>query len=203
MGPRSDGAALPAVHVQTLYSGSGVAIITQPFLVGAELEQLAEAASMDFVRALPEDLGANVVSLEILNGGRYYHVADAYQAVRGGVCGVCAVRAKRYRRAGTGAWEVEVGDPMGSIDACTSLLVGDTVVTGTTLCGTLRRLLEVCALVAACARPCRLLCLFVVGKSDFKRLSTCGRGAEGSSDPPPPSMGFPWVQTTLSNIKHG
>ena len=75
--------AKPAVKI--LYSKAGIEIVTKPFLVGAELESLSKQCSMDFIEALPAET-TDVVSLEILNGGRYYFVASAFKEVRGVEC---------------------------------------------------------------------------------------------------------------------
>ena len=126
---------------QIIYSAASVQIVTQPFLVGPELEVLALASSQDFARALPADLPADAVSLEILNGGHYYFVAPAVEAALGRPCAVSTVRAKR-RQEPTGEWRVDVWDKGGAdITTCSCVLIGDTIATGTTLMGTIRQLL--------------------------------------------------------------
>ena len=130
------------IESEILYSAAGVQIVTQPYLVGPELEALALQCSMDFVRALPADL-PSPMSLEILNGGHYYFVAPAFEAVRGTSCPVTSIRAKRGFDDATQSWKVRCWDKGGAdADECESLLVGDTVATGTTLAGTLRQHLD-------------------------------------------------------------
>jgi hypothetical protein len=126
---------------EIIYSSASVQIVTQPYLVGPELEVLALASSQDFARALPADLPADAVSLEILNGGHYYFVAPAVEAALGRPCAVSTVRAKR-RQEPTGEWRVDVWDKGGAdITTCSCVLIGDTIATGTTLMGTIRQLL--------------------------------------------------------------
>lgn len=136
------------MKVETIYSRAGVEIVTSPFLVGPELEKLAQQASCDFIRALPEDV-TDVVSLEILNGGHYYFVGPAFEEVRGVKCPISTLRAKR--RLEDGEWKVRVWDEGGEdLSNYSALLIGDTVATGTTLCGTIKVVLE---RIAAAGRP--------------------------------------------------
>ena len=149
------------MKVSTIHSPAGVEIVTQPFLVGAPLEKLAQCASEDFVRSLGPDAfpaGTTPVSLEILNDGHYYFCGAACEAVTGAPCTIATLRAKRGHNSaesyggdawhakdvpdGTTLWQSEGSDwcvriwdnkpiPAGP------LLVGDTVATGTTLAGVL------------------------------------------------------------------
>lgn len=147
-----------------IYSAAGVEIITQPFLVGKELEELALQSSTDFVRALPEDLG-NVVSLEILNGGHYYFVAPAYEAVRGTVCPVSILRAKRKFE--NGEWKVNIWDEGGTpLIGFDTILIGDTVATGTTLAYTIRAMLV--KIREAGAPPPNVMVFTIVGSISVK-----------------------------------
>eukprot|EP00937_MAST-01D_sp_MAST-1D-sp2_P005192 g5192.t1 len=133
---------MSSVPTTTLYSAAGVEIVTQPFLVGAELERLALECSKDFARALPADLPRDAVSLEILNGGHYYFVGEAVEAALGRPCRVSTIRAKR-RQEESGDWRVNVWDAGGAdVNDCSALLIGDTIATGTTLVGVLEHLLE-------------------------------------------------------------
>jgi len=149
------------MKVDTIFSQAGVQIVSSPFLVGDELEELALAASQDWVRSLPaERLVAqpDPVSLEILNGGHYYFAARAYETTTGKPCRVASLRAKRGHASaetyggpahldkdlppGTELWRATGSDwcvrlwdveplPPGPV------LVGDTIGTGTTLAGVL------------------------------------------------------------------
>jgi hypoxanthine-guanine phosphoribosyltransferase len=127
----------------TVFSEAACAIVVQPFLVGDELERLALAASRECVRALREAGNLQLddaISLEILNGGRYYFVADAVQAELGVPCAKSSVRAHRYQDTNTGEWSLRVWDWLG-LDVLARkqgpLLIGDTISTGTTLAGIL------------------------------------------------------------------
>lgn len=55
-----------------------------------------------------EALGARPVSLEILNGGRFYYMASAYTSVTGKPCRVASLRAKRKLDPTTKQWMVDV-----------------------------------------------------------------------------------------------
>lgn len=55
-----------------------------------------------------EELGDRPVSLEILNGGRYYFVASAYTSVTNKPCAVASLRAKRSFDETTQQWTVKV-----------------------------------------------------------------------------------------------
>mmetsp|Transcript_7325 Transcript_7325/g.16638 ORF Transcript_7325/g.16638 Transcript_7325/m.16638 type:complete len:315 (-) Transcript_7325:114-1058(-) len=149
------------MKVETIFSEAGVKIVASPFLVGEELEELAVATSQDWVRSLPAERLAgqpDPVSLEILNGGKYYFVSRAYEKATGKPCKVATLRAKRGHasaetyggpahldkdippgtelwRATGSDWCVRIWDveplPAGPV------LVGDTIGTGTTLAGVL------------------------------------------------------------------
>lgn len=133
-------AATTAPSAKLIPSAAGVEIITKPFLVGPELEALSLESSKDFVRAL-DAAGVdieNCVSLEILNGGHYYFVGPAYEAVKGKACPIASLRAKRGQDEETGAWKVRVWDRNDvSVSTGATVLIGDTVATGTTLGGVL------------------------------------------------------------------
>jgi len=140
------------MKVETIFSQAAVQIVVSPFLVGKELEELALAASQDFVRSLPSERLAQQpppVSLEILNGGRYYFVRQAYESVTENKCSTATLRAKRGSSlasqdlpSGTelwcsegSEWCVRIWDVQQLLPG--PLLVGDTVATGTTLAGVL------------------------------------------------------------------
>jgi hypothetical protein len=129
-----------SVTYETIYSEAGCEIISKPFLVKEELEVLSTQSSADFVASLnlPGRHQGTVGVLEILNGGHYYFLPDAYARVLGKEPDmVCSMRAKRYLCVDTNDWEVNVWDQKGDITACDTLLIGDTIATGTTLAGTL------------------------------------------------------------------
>jgi len=146
------------VPTKILFSEAGVDIITQPFLVGDELSRLARAASKDWLASLPPAALKGALSLEILNGGRHYYVTEAYGDLLGDRCPVMSIRAKRGHASaenyggpahlnkdipkGTelyqspqSDWCVRIWEQKGEITG--TLLVADTIATGTTLAGVL------------------------------------------------------------------
>ena len=135
-------ATLPS-GTSIIYSAPALEIVCSPRLVGAPLAALARAASADWLRSLlPGALGERAVSLEVLNGGHYYYVADACAGTFGSPCAVASLRAKRSRD-DAGAWTVKVWDRSGaSLAGATAVLVGDTLATGTTLAGVLTAVLD-------------------------------------------------------------
>jgi hypothetical protein len=84
-----------SIPMTTIFSEAGIDIVTQPYLVGAELSVLARASSKDWLMSLPPEALKGAVSLEILNGGRHYYVTEAYGDFLGARCPVMSVRAKR------------------------------------------------------------------------------------------------------------
>jgi len=126
--------------------------------VGPELSALAKSASKDWLASLPSSALKGAQSLEILNGGRHYYVTEAYGELLGERCPVISVRAKRGHASGNNYggpanlnkdlppgtdlyqspqsdWCVRIWEQKGTIDG--TLLVGDTIATGTTLAGVL------------------------------------------------------------------
>ena len=71
------------MRVDTCFSAAGCEIVASPFLVGeAELGKLALTCSEDWIKSLPADVldpaGPAPVSLEILNGGKFYYLQSAW-----------------------------------------------------------------------------------------------------------------------------
>ena len=147
----------PPLEGAIVYSRCALDIVTSPWLVGTPLAALARTASGDWIRTLaPQQLGATPVSLEILNGGHYYYVAAALTDVTGLTAGVATVRAKR--RLEHGAWRVRVWERAGApLAGASSILIGDTLATGTTLNGVLLSLLQELG-----AAPCPPVFVFAI-----------------------------------------
>lgn len=127
-----------------LFSKAGIEIVTKPFLVGPELEALSLESSKDFISSIiaDGDIG-EVVSLEILNGGHYYFVADAYKAVTGKDCPVATLRAKRRLDEESKEWKVRIWERNDvSLSSGATVLIGDTVATGTTLSGVVASVID-------------------------------------------------------------
>jgi len=147
-----------SVPTKIIYSEAAVDIVTQPFLVGDELSVLARAASKDWLASLPPEALKGALSLEILNGGRHYYVTEAYGDLLGERCPVVSIRAKRghasaesyggpahlnkdlppgtelYQSPGSD-WCVRIWEQKGEVNG--TLLVADTIATGTTLAAVL------------------------------------------------------------------
>ena len=151
-------------------SPAGAEIVAKPYLVETELCDLAQRCSEDWIRWLESQnllTAAVPLSLEILNGGKYYFSAAAWDAVHPGQqqCGVLKLRARRghasdasyggaahndknlepgmelYRSTGSD-WCVRIWDIPESMMFGGPVLVGDTIATGTTLVGVLGWLVE-------------------------------------------------------------
>lgn len=129
------------VHVQVLYSQPAVAILSQPYLVNDELSVLSQASNVDFVQSLDLNALVNPVVVEILNGGRYYYLPAAYEQVTGKKPRVASLKAKRRYDSASAGWVVDLKNEQGQFHGGT-MLIGDTVATGTTLAGTLDLLVE-------------------------------------------------------------
>ena len=152
-------------------SSAGAEIVAKPYLVEDELCSLAQRCSEDWVRWLESEklLSAadTPLSLEILNGGKYYFSEAAWNAVHPGErqCSVLKLRARRghasaasyggaahndknlepgmelYRSPGSD-WCVRIWDIPEELKFSGPVLVGDTIATGTTLVGVLGWLVE-------------------------------------------------------------
>ena len=149
--------------VRRCHSAAAAEIVVRPYLVEDELSALALQASIDWVRSLPAESlgGAPPVSLEILNGGKYYYTKDAWDAVRPDIpARLLRLRARRGHASGEtfgGAahndknlepgmelyqspgsdWCVRIWEIPEDLCLTGPILVGDTIATGTTLVGVL------------------------------------------------------------------
>jgi len=138
------------VDYSVIYSESGLRIKTEPYMVGRELEKAALESTMEFITSLKhKNLPQPVACLDILMGGRYYAMAQAWRSVMGPTKPILRadVRAKRYCE--EGEWKVRVWhdeenslvhlrnleDTQKVLRDCRTLLIGDTIATGTTLSG--------------------------------------------------------------------
>lgn len=126
-----------------IYSAPGLDVVTSPWLVGKPLLALARSSSADWLRTLPSNDLATPVSLEILNGGRFYAVADAVRDIHKRECRVVSLRAKRSRHE-TDGWQVRIWERTGAAitSDVSSILIGDTLATGVTLAGVLSALAD-------------------------------------------------------------
>ena len=160
------------MKVGTCFSAAGAEVVARPYLVEAELCELAQRCSEDWIRWLESQGliaadGATPLSLEILNGGKYYFSESAWNAVHPSQapCGVLKLRARRghasaasyggaahndknlepgmelYQSPGSD-WCVRIWDIPETLAFTGPVLVGDTIATGTTLVGVLGWLVE-------------------------------------------------------------
>lgn len=151
------------VIVRKLFSRAAVEVVTKPFLVEDELSTLAQECSEDWISSLEAEYlkGATPVSLEILNGGRFYYAKSAWDRLHpDAACRLLQLRARRghasdasyggdanndknlepgmelYQSPGSD-WCVRIWQIPDDLFLSGPVLVGDTIATGTTLVGTL------------------------------------------------------------------
>ena len=157
------------VVVRKVFSEAAVEIVTKPYLVEDELSKLAQQCSEDWITSLEADghfVGAKPVSLEILNGGKFYYTKGAWESLHPDrPCNLLQLRARRghasaasyggdphhdknlepgmelYRSPGSD-WCVRLWEIPEDLGLCGPVLVGDTIATGTTLVGVLGWLVE-------------------------------------------------------------
>lgn len=140
----------PHVHVSVQYNKPALEIVTKPFLVGDELLALSEAASRSFFATCGLDsFRGPVVALDILRGGRFYHMREAWAAASGGKSELptAEVRGSRYQDADDGnKWKCRVHEETAGglqlVRGARTVVIGDTVATGTTLAFVVEWLLE-------------------------------------------------------------
>ena len=159
-----------AMRVDKCFSAAGVEIVARPYLVEDELSKLAQACSEDWIKWLDSqkliDQDAVPISLEILNGGKFYYSQAAWNAVhQERPAGLMQLRARRghasaesyggaahndknlepgmelYQSPGSD-WCVRLWDIPPQLSFTGPVLVGDTIATGTTLVGVLGWLVE-------------------------------------------------------------
>ena len=153
------------VKVGKVFSDAGVEIVTRPYLVEDELSALAQSCSESWIRWLGEGgllkPDATPISLEILNGGKFYYTQAAWTSVHPKrACYLLKLRARRGHASGAtygGAahndknlepgmelyqspgsdWCVRLWEIPEKLEFTGPILVGDTIATGTTLVGVL------------------------------------------------------------------
>lgn len=121
---------------EIFYSKPAIKIVTSPFLVGKELEELALQSSMDFLKQVDVE---NPVEVVILQGGKYYHISDAYEQLHGVHPPVCEIHSKRFF---DGEWHARVWGMQGDLTNNHTMVVGDTIATGTTLQHVLEKIID-------------------------------------------------------------
>ncbi len=112
-------------------------IVTRPYLVGDELEAEAFAASRHF---LSKHRFASPVEVVILEGARYYHLAEAHEEFYDEPVQKCYIDCKRYF---DGEWDARISVcELAGLREANTVLIGDTIATGITLHTILGRLIE-------------------------------------------------------------
>jgi len=137
------------IRSEIFHSPAGLEIVTQPFLVNEPLMEKAHSSSVDFINCLLDTNEItpteNVCVLDILMGGRYYRLFDA--AKESGL-NVHHAEIRAKRRFVSNDWKVKVwhdeersqeseAKNLEYISSADTILIGDTIGTGTTLKGVL------------------------------------------------------------------
>lgn len=146
---------MTSIQETLLYCESALQIVTDPFIVGDELLQLSKESSKNFLRSLDiNHIRGPVTVLDILRGGRYYRLVDAWNEIpelnQNGrrSLQLSEIRASR-KVTPSGEWFAKVWHDasVASITAVESernllsantLIIGDTIATGSTLIDVLR-----------------------------------------------------------------
>jgi len=144
-----DSAAGDPLQLYLLYSKPALEIVTKPFLVGPALEAAAKAASADFVQFLHQQfpkMRQPVAALNILRGGSFYALDQAWRRVMGDQPPLPVGEILAHRAQDGAAWSCVIQPP--DIYSCrvlreaSTILIGDTVATGSTLARVIDYLIE-------------------------------------------------------------
>ena len=136
-----------------VYSESALQIVTDPFLVGSPLLHLAKESCKDFIQSLDlTNMRGPYCVLNILRGGRYYRLIDAWNEtanLQGDTpLELAEIRAKRQVD-DNGDWTCKIWhdadisvvseeESQENLLKCNTLIIGDTVATAATLKGVLQ-----------------------------------------------------------------
>ncbi len=134
------------------FSEPGLKIVLNPHIVGDELFNLAIECSIDFLKTLPKKVFQNqpITLLNILRGGRYYGVSEAWKKVfpnptKHPHLNLSEIRAARYLDpADNNRWKCKVWfdknvasiteeESYTNLLKARTLIIGDTIATGSTL----------------------------------------------------------------------
>ena len=154
--------ALQAINETLIFSQSALEIVTDPFIVGDKLSHLAKESSKDFVRSLDKGkISEPFACLNILRGGRYYRLIDAWNEVmtqsedgkdKKHQLALSEIRASRKCDKNNN-WIAKIwhDDQISNISSeqsesnllnANTVLIGDTIATGTTLMNVLKWFVE-------------------------------------------------------------
>jgi len=148
------------ISTDFIYSRAGLEICASPFLCGKEIIKYSQECSSDFLKSLAGRSALNdPVLLDILMGGRYYHLKKVWSDVFPHKCLAHAeIRARRCqdvdKKWGVRIWydeEAAVANNGAAkpfeqtkklLREAKTLIIGDTLATGTTMCGILNWILD-------------------------------------------------------------
>lgn len=152
--------ASQSIKERLIFSQSALEIVTNPFIVGDELLHLAKESSKDFFRCLNMDkMKAPFACLNILRGGRYYSLIDAWNETMMEAedknkhkLALSEVRASRECDQ-NGNWVAKIwhDKKISNISSqqsednllnASTVIIGDTIATGTTLINILKWFVE-------------------------------------------------------------
>ena len=144
-------AAKKSIKETLIFSQSALKIVSDPFIVGDELLHLSKESSKDFLRNLDiNKLSAPFTCLNILRGGRYYCLIDAWDEIilqsrhKNKQLQLSEIRASRDINHKTGEWFAKVWhdhtvsnisdqESETNLLSANTLIIGDTIATGSTL----------------------------------------------------------------------
>mmetsp|Transcript_14157 Transcript_14157/g.16950 ORF Transcript_14157/g.16950 Transcript_14157/m.16950 type:complete len:336 (-) Transcript_14157:106-1113(-) len=138
------------IQHRLLDSAAGLKILCDPFVHSDQLLQLAFESSCDFVREYGKQWfsqNKEPVVLNILQGGRYYALDRAINSVYGKTPTTVSLCAKRKYSPAEGKWKVNIfNEDLKKLEAMSesvsSIVIGDTIATGTTLKGVIDHVLR-------------------------------------------------------------
>ena len=144
---------MSSIKQRIIFSESACRIVADPFIVGDELLGLSLASSMDFVSSLDmSSLRGPFTVLNILRGGRYYRLTDAWNATvnRSGSVPLQLAEIRASRTVDDdGNWcariwhdesvcSVPMEQSSRHLLLMKTLIIGDTIATGATLTNVLK-----------------------------------------------------------------
>jgi len=144
---------------EIIYNKNALDIVLSPFLIGRELEIKAVLASQEFFSQVDVE---EPIELAILQGGKYYHISEAYERVTGNRAVYTELDCKR-RYVG-GEWKAFLTHiHLDHLNDGKTLVIGDTIATGVTLQYVLEEILKHAKSINA---PLEKVVVFTIAGSD-------------------------------------